>query len=136
IRDNYNISPLIIEGPFIWTQNYLDQEIEQGATFIIKKYKSLNIRFFRHSNKHKPFPSQAGKNFNVGTNEDGSTMLMNMGFMKEDFDYPKPVELLKKIILSKGFFDKYELVLDYFAGSGTTGHAVFNLNREDNGHRK
>jgi adenine-specific DNA-methyltransferase len=39
-------------------------------------------------------------------------------------------------VQSKSFFDKNLTVLDYFAGSGTTGHAVINLNREDGGRRK
>jgi adenine-specific DNA-methyltransferase len=39
-------------------------------------------------------------------------------------------------VQSKSFFDKNLTVLDYFAGSGTTAHAVINLNREDGGRRK
>ena len=45
----------------------------------------------------------------------------------------KPLDLAKYIIFSS---DSLEIVIDYFAGSGTTGHAVINLNREDGGHRK
>ena len=49
------------------------------------------------------------------------------------FDYPKPTTLLKKILQIK---NKDALVLDFFAGSGTTGHAVMDLNRQDGGTRK
>src|SRR5690606_2932864 len=108
----------------------------RGATFIIKKYSSLNIRFFRQTLKHKPFPSQSDDKFTVGTNEDGSTVLLNLGFNKEDFDYPKPTELLEKLILTKSKFISNQLILDYFAGSGTTAHATIKLNREDQGNRK
>jgi adenine-specific DNA-methyltransferase len=51
------------------------------------------------------------------------------------FDYPKAVDLVRdclKVCLG----NKTDWVLDYFAGSGTTGHAVINLNREDGGRRK
>ena len=50
------------------------------------------------------------------------------------FDYPKPVELIKQII-EAGSNDE-SLILDFFAGSGTTAHAVEKLNAEDNGNRK
>ena len=50
------------------------------------------------------------------------------------FDYPKPVELIQ-YILSIGAPGKSDLVLDSFAGSGTTAHAVLNLNK-DGGERK
>jgi adenine-specific DNA-methyltransferase len=52
----------------------------------------------------------------------------------DDFGYPKDEEVLGETF---GMFCKQnESILDYFAGSGTTGHAVINLNREDGGNRK
>jgi len=50
------------------------------------------------------------------------------------FSYPKPVDLIKFLINLHP--SKDTVVLDFFAGSGTTGHAVLDLNREDNGTRK
>ena len=50
------------------------------------------------------------------------------------FDYPKPINLLKFLI--KHMMPKNGLVLDFFAGSGTTGCAVAELNKEDGGNRK
>lgn len=53
-----------------------------------------------------------------------------------DFDFPKSLwntyDALKTVIVN----NKSAVVLDYFAGSGTTGHAVLQLNKEDNGHRQ
>lgn len=60
--------------------------------------------------------------------------LQNMGFPKEDFSYPKPISLIKTLLT---FLDtKNATVLDFFAGSGTTGHAVLELNKEDGGNRR
>ena len=53
---------------------------------------------------------------------------------KKYFDFPKPVGVIKKI-LSIGS-DKDSTILDFFSGSGTTAHAVMQLNAEDGGHRK
>tara|TARA_R110001592_G_scaffold36589_2_gene123013 strand:+ start:3585 stop:5294 length:1710 start_codon:yes stop_codon:yes gene_type:complete len=55
-------------------------------------------------------------------------------FEKGKFDYPKPVNLLE--LLLNSFNDKDALILDSFAGSGTTAHAVLNLNKADEGLRK
>ncbi len=51
------------------------------------------------------------------------------------FPYSHPVSLYEELI-GAAADGKNDLVLDYFAGSGTTGHAVINLNREDGGRRK
>lgn len=59
-------------------------------------------------------------------------LFKNMGFY---FDNPKPIQA-SKYFLSIIARPKNALVLDYFAGSGTTAHAVMNLNREDGGHRR
>lgn len=50
------------------------------------------------------------------------------------FDYPKPLSLLKKLV--QICYSDSAIVLDCFAGSGTTGHAVMKLNAEDGGNRR
>ena len=49
-------------------------------------------------------------------------------------DYPKPTELMSYLI--KIALNTNDFILDFFAGSGTTGHAVWDLNKEDGGNRK
>ena len=62
------------------------------------------------------------------------TITLRQIFKKSTFDHPKPIELIKKAInLST---KKNAIILDFFAGSGTTGHAVLQLNKEDGGNRK
>jgi adenine-specific DNA-methyltransferase len=68
-----------------------------------------------------------------GSNQEASLKLESL-FENRVFDFPKSVKLLSNIILIGG--DKKAIILDYFAGSGTTGHAVINLNRIDEGKRK
>jgi len=53
----------------------------------------------------------------------------------QSFSFPKSVHATAKSILTCGVKNNH-WILDYFAGSGTTGHAVINLNREDGGRRK
>lgn len=68
-----------------------------------------------------------------GTNQRASLEVEAL-FEKRYFDFPKPVSWIKSL-LSIGS-DKDSLILDFFAGSGTTAHAVMQLNTEDNGNRK
>jgi adenine-specific DNA-methyltransferase len=136
IVDGKNVSEVVLSGPFVWTQQRLESELAAGARIVVKRAVSLNPRFFRIPRGHKPFPSLADDHFPVGTNEDGSEELESILGPGHGFTYPKPVLLIQRIVQSKSFFDKNLTVLDYFAGSGTTAHAVINLNREDGGRRK
>ncbi|MDZ7665090.1 MAG: DNA methyltransferase [Desulfotignum sp.] len=62
-------------------------------------------------------------------------MLKDIIGSSNHFSYPKSIHTVGDALFSAGLYDR-SIILDYFAGSGTTGHAVINLNREDNGHRK
>jgi len=63
----------------------------------------------------------------------GSKTLKEIFGREIQFDYPKPVELVDIFVRQ---FGKSALVLDSFAGTGTTAHAVLGLNKEDGGNRK
>ena len=67
-----------------------------------------------------------------GTATDGTKELQDI-FGSKAFDTPKPTGLIKKIIDLAG--DKDSLILDFFAGSGTTAHSVLEKNKEDGGSR-
>ncbi|MCM1222455.1 MAG: site-specific DNA-methyltransferase [Lachnospiraceae bacterium] len=67
-----------------------------------------------------------------GTSTDGTKELQDI-FGAKVFDTPKPTGLIKKIASLVG--NKNAVILDFFAGSGTTGQAVLELNREDGGNR-
>lgn len=70
---------------------------------------------------------------NVGTTREAQSFLDEL-LGKNVFDYPKPVNLIKHLL---GFSQtKKSIVLDFMAGSGTTGHAVLELNKEDGGNRQ
>jgi adenine specific DNA methylase Mod len=66
-------------------------------------------------------------------NELGTSEIEDL-FGKRLFEYPKPSDLIKYLLQITT--DKTSIVLDFFAGSGTTAHAVMKLNKEDGGRRK
>ena len=63
----------------------------------------------------------------------GTTLLSDV-FNKKAFSYPKPLELITEVLRSVS--SQNDIILDSFAGSGTTAHAALNLNKEDGGNRK
>jgi adenine-specific DNA-methyltransferase len=71
----------------------------------------------------------------VGHNQEGRQELKKLFNDKGYFDGPKPLRLLRRILLIANL-EKDAVVLDFFSGSATMAHAVMQLNAEDGGHRK
>lgn len=72
-------------------------------------------------------------NFWYFDNSTDVKMLKKM-FGYNPFDNPKPIEMIKSLLEMSSGSDA--IIIDFFAGSGTTGQAVLELNKEDGGHRK
>lgn len=136
ITDGIIENEFMLEAPFIWSQSFLDDEIKIGAEITIN---TLNFqpRAFRNSeDKHKGFPSYLdGRDFSA-TTDDAYETLKEIFNTDRIFDYSKPYQLIAYLINSITHFDKNSIILDSFAGSGTTAHAVLNLNNQDEGNRK
>lgn len=71
----------------------------------------------------------------VGHNHEANSDLKALG-LGGIFDNPKPVRLLQRMIHLATSADQQHIVLDFFAGSGTTAHAVLESNAQDNGNRR
>lgn len=70
----------------------------------------------------------------AGTTQDGTNEVAELFDGKKVFSYPKPTKLLVRLL--EFTTDQESLVLDFFAGSGTTADAVLRLNEKDGGHRQ
>ena len=112
----------------------IDRGIESGQYILLNKGKNKTI-----VGRYRALAEDGSKFYSVlkHLNADGKNELK--GLMGEDtFSFPKPTSLLKEIILGATFFqkDKDAIILDFHSGSGTTAHAVLELNKQDNGNRK
>ena len=112
----------------------IDRGIENGQYILLDKGKNKTI-----VGRYRALAEDGSKFYSVlkHLNAEGKNELKDL--MGEDiFAFPKPTALLKEIILGATFFkkDKDAIVLDFHAGSGTTAHAVLELNTQDNGNRK
>ncbi len=131
-KNGHFLQDIVLEGKFIWTQEMLDSEMSKN-TRIIFKGKSFAPRYDR-SEYNPEVPRNLIDNEDmVGTTEEGGKILQSI-FGKKVFDYPKVPSLIEYII--NFLCDKNSIILDSFAGSGTTAHAVLNLNKQDGGNRK
>lgn len=98
------------DGNSVWAPKMFLSEVKQGVTpMTIWKYQE------------------------VGHSQDATKELKDLFGGASKFSYPKSVRLIKRIISL--YSQKDSIVLDFFAGSGTTGQAVLELNKEDGGDR-
>lgn len=67
--------------------------------------------------------------------EHGTALLKDL-FGRSPFSYPKSIHAVVDAVFICGASQRDSVTVDFFGGSGTTGHAVINLNRKDKGHRK
>ena len=119
-------------NPTSWlrSEKTFKDDLKSGEIRIIKISGQWSVQFKQRLPEGKK-PRSIIDSF--GTTSDGSKELLQL-FEKNLFDNPKPVTLIKHLceIVSKG----EDIILDFFSGSGTTGHAVMQLNAEDGGNRK
>lgn len=130
VLDGMFIKPVKLFGKFKWQQDYLENEIKKGTKISIKT-NAFSPSYEKTEYEPEVPWNLINRNFGVGTNENASAEIKDI-FGKSIFSFPKPVSLISYIIR----FNDGKTILDFFAGSGTTGHAVMKLNAEDGGKRK
>ena len=117
-----------------WSRETINQKIANGEikfsndeTRIIRKIYLKNIE------GRTPETLLLAKD--VGSTRDASTEVKKIFDGKKPFDTPKPTRLISHFCTLSNINDS-DIILDFFAGSCTTAHAVLDLNKEDNGNRK
>lgn len=129
-EDGKNKNPVTFKNKFIWTQDKLESEILGGTVINLSKKGVLSYKKANYDPEVPPnfISAEVGD-----TNENARKRLIEL-LGGDYFDYPKPVALLKYIIDFK--YKEDAIILDFFAGSGTTGQAVLELNQKDYGTRQ
>ncbi|HBL5969751.1 TPA: site-specific DNA-methyltransferase [Enterobacter hormaechei] len=148
IKDSKLAEDLKIEGNWRYKQDAMTEYANNGELYITQdlylrrivdepRYKTLKDLLPRVGDDTE----SSFKSINIdnlfsdgwGSNEDGEEELRitlgNKGLMS----FPKPKKLIEKLCVS--LRDPNAIVMDFFAGSGTTGHAIMELNSLDNGNR-
>lgn len=130
-------SPLVLRAKFRWAQDYLEQQLREGVRVSISTMTMIPS-YEKDSYGREALPNLIDESVGVGTNEHASVELD--GIFGDSWDRlsegmrPKPESLVRYLI--DAVCDPNDTILDFFAGSGTTAHAVARLNAEDGGNRR
>ena len=117
----------------VWRSSYsTGKKRAQDGELIVSESGTVYQNINHKEKRETLFSNWTESKFNAGTH--GSNVLNDLG-LRGVFDYPKSINTVVTALWAQSFADPNAIVLDYFAGSGTTGHAVLNLNRSDNGKR-
>lgn len=133
VENGTNKNEVSFENRFVWTQGKLDEEL--ASKTVINCSKTLVISYKKQNYSEEVPPNLIDESVGVDTTEEAGKRLFEM-FGEKVFDYPKPVSLIKYLLNFKPELKEKSLILDFFAGTGTTAQAVLELNSEDNGNRK
>ena len=122
VHNRERIAEMIASGEIIFGRD--GKSAPQRKRYLKDVRQGLTWPSIWQTDSHSKFP----------TNRNGSAELTDIFGTVSDFDTPKPVGLIDRILrIATGPDD---IILDSFAGSGTTAHAVLALNKEDGGNRK
>lgn len=128
IENGLNKQEVILKGEFTWSQETLQENWNAGCYFLVKS-KQFSVRVQLPEGKsmapEKYFDEQyLSKAIGVGTNEDASTHLRNMGI---NFSYSKPESVVAYFV--RAITKENDLVMDFFVGSGTTAAVALKMKR-------
>lgn len=119
------------EGRWRWGRKAMKAIVEAGDVEFVERQDGTYIAYEKIRNtdaRFKPYRTF----INCGTTADGSKLIKSI-FGAKYFDFPKPLDLVT--ILANIGLGENDILLDFFSGSGTTAHAVMELNK-DGGNRK
>ena len=135
VVNHRNVNAFRLEGEFRYSQSRLDEIVQAGEVIMISKdpFRPNHVKTGGEIKKMHNLLSP--ETYQTGTNEDATEEMENL-FGAAQFDNPKPASLIRVLCHAVTYDDTDAIVLDFFAGSGTTAHAILDLNKQDGGNRK
>ncbi len=122
----------MLDEEWLGTEETYKSLFKDGRIYFPKREGLPRKKYYKAEREEE---GQCAHNFwghkEFGSNQEASKEIEELGI---EFDNPKPTRLVKGILSI--FSNRDSIVLDSFAGSGTTAHAVLSLNSEDRGERQ
>lgn len=135
IVNGKNKDTVYLYGEWRYSQDKLNELINENSEITISSIPFRPNLVKKGGEIKKMHNLLTTDKYDVGTNEDATEefeALMGGSF----FSYTKPTKLIKMLIKSYTYNKKNAIILDFFAGSGTTAESVMQLNKDDGGDRK
>ena len=127
---------------YLWSKSKIEWGIKEGFIEFKQKDNQWNVynkRYEKMDNEgnyiERTIPYKNLITSNQYNTAQGTSELRDL-FGFRPFDFPKPSEFIKYLLLTTIRRDKNAIVLDFFSGSASTAQAVMSINSEDNGNRK
>jgi adenine-specific DNA-methyltransferase len=133
VKDGRNENEVTFRNRFVWTQGKLEEELAVG-TKVRANGDSLVLSYKKADYGEELPPNLIDDRVGVDTTEEAAKELDFLFGGSRVFDYPKPTSLIRYLLGFVG--DREALILDFFAGSGTTAQAVMEMNSIDTGTRR
>lgn len=134
----YPIAPAGYEGRWRFEKKTYE-EYEKEDYILWKKTKRHNeeiwwpyVKYYLEGRTKRPSPLWT----DLDGNKKASRDLRELFDGKKIFDFPKPIQMINRLTQIVPNASKKDIIMDFFAGSGATAHAVMDLNKEDLGNRK
>ena len=121
---------------WVFNEEEVDKRIKNGRIIFGKSGSASPVqKVFLNERKSRRLKAETWWDKH-GLNADGTEELANVFNTPKMFVHSKPSALLKNIANISSTPENNEIILDFFAGSGTTAHAVMELNAQDGGNRQ
>ncbi|MFP6213066.1 site-specific DNA-methyltransferase [Helicobacter pylori] len=122
----------LIKDGWIRAEETFKKNYQDGEVRIIKIKDKWSVQFKQYLNLNGRKPRSMTTDF--GGSIEGKNDIINLFDSDKIFSYPKSIKFISTLL--KIATNEGDIILDFFAGSGTTAHAVMELNAEDKGNRE
>ncbi|MCQ2614416.1 site-specific DNA-methyltransferase [Helicobacter pylori] len=122
----------LIKDGWIRSEETFKKNYQDGEVRIIKIKDKWSVQFKQYLNLNGRKPRSMTTDF--GGSIEGKNDIINLFNSDKIFSYPKSIKFISTLL--KIATNEGDIILDFFAGSGTTAHAVMELNAEDKGNRE
>lgn len=137
LADEVAVWPTKDDGtPGCWYFGYEKASLYAGELKAIQQDNGEYYLYYRRRPNDGVQPLSFWADAKYSATEHGTALIKKMFGTSSVFSYPKSIYAVEDCLKVAGADKIGSLVIDYFAGSATTGHAVLNLNRKDKGKRK
>lgn len=119
----------LLEGNWFRSEDRFLADLSLGEVRFLKKSEGWSVQFKQRAAQGRKLRSLLSETEYKSTHDE----IDSLG-MKDTFSFPKPIKLIS--VFAEVASNENDIILDFFAGSGTTGHAVMSQNAVDTGNRQ